>query len=75
MYYVNRSLKIKKLWEVCMFIYFSMIFEVHHTIFRYDVCSEEYMDLILSLVSGTKSTNTEPMKRTERRGGKKKLKK
>ena len=28
-----------------MFTYFFVIFEVHYTVFRYDVCLEEYMNL------------------------------
>ena len=38
-----------------MSIYFFVIFEVHYTIFKYDVCLEEYMDLSTRLISGTKS--------------------
>ena len=37
-----------------MFIYFFVIFEVHYTVSRYNICLEEYMDLSLRL-SGTKS--------------------
>ena len=47
-----------------MSTYFFAIFE--HTIFRYDVCLEEYMDLSPRPVSGTKSEHTEPMRRTKR---------
>ena len=54
-----------------MSTYFFVIFEVH-TIFRYDVCLEEYMDLLLRLVSGSTSEDTKPMKRTKRSGNKKK---
>ena len=46
-----------------MFTYFFVIFEVH-TIFRYDVCLEEYMDLLLRLVNGNTSEGTKPMRRT-----------
>ena len=49
-----------------MSTYFSMIFEVHYMVFRYDVCLEEYMDLSPRLISGTKSKYTEPMRRTKR---------
>ena len=37
---------------------FFVIFEVYHIIFRYDVCLEGYMDLLLRLVSGTTLENT-----------------
>ena len=37
---------------------FLEIFEVHYTCFRYDICLEEYMDLSLTLISGTKSKHT-----------------
>ena len=30
-----------------------MIFKVHHTILRYNVCLIDYMDLMATLVSGT----------------------
>ena len=49
-----------------MSIYFFVIFEVHYTFFRYDVCLEEYMNLSPRLISGTKSEYTEPMRRTKR---------
>ena len=35
-----------------MFTYFSMIFEVHRMVFRYDVCPEEYIDLLSRSISG-----------------------
>ena len=38
-----------------MSTYFFVIFEVHYTDFRYYVCLEEYMDLSLRLINGTKS--------------------
>ena len=50
-----------------------MIFEVHYTILRYDVCLEEYMNLSSRLRSGTTSEDTKPMRRTRRSGSKKKL--
>ena len=43
-----------------------MIFEVHYTIFRYDVCLEEYMDLSWRLISGTKSKHTKPKRMTKK---------
>ena len=49
-----------------MSTYFFVIFEVHCTIFRYNVCLEEYMDLSPRLISGTKSEHTKPMRRTKR---------
>ena len=49
-----------------MSTYFFVIFEVHHTIFKYDVCLEEYMDLSPRLISGGKSEHIEPMRRTKR---------
>ena len=49
-----------------MSTYLFVIFEVHYTISRYDVCLEEYMDLSPRLISGTKSEHTEPMKRAKR---------
>ena len=56
-----------------MSTYFFVIFEVHYTIFRYDVCLEEYMDLSPRLKSGTTSEDTKPMRRTRRSGSQKKL--
>ena len=50
-----------------MSIYFSMIFEMHHMLFRYDTCLEEYMDLLLRLVNGTTSKDTQPMRRIAKR--------
>ena len=55
-----------------MSTYFFVIFEVHHTVFRYDVCLEKYMDLSLRLRSGIKSEDTKPMRRT-RSGSQKNL--
>ena len=49
-----------------MSTYFFVIFEMHYTVFRYNVCLEEYMDLSPSLISGTKSEHAEPMRRTKR---------
>ena len=49
-----------------MSTYFFVIFEMHYMVFRYDVCLEEYMDLSLRLISGTKSEGTKPMRRTKR---------
>ena len=49
-----------------------MIFEVHYMVFRYDVCLEEYMDLSLRLISGTKSEHIELMRRTKRSESKEK---
>ena len=43
-----------------------MTFEVHCMVSRYDVCLEEYMDLSLRLISGTKSEHIEPMRRAKR---------
>ena len=43
-----------------------MIFEVHYTIFRYNVCLKEHMDLSLRLISGTKLEDIEAMERRER---------
>ena len=57
-----------------MFTYFFVIFEVHYTVFRYDICLEEYMNLSLRLLSGTKSKHVEPMRRTKRSMSKKKFK-
>ena len=57
-----------------MSTYFFVIFEVHYTIFRYNVCLEEYMDLSQRLISGTKSKHIEPMKRTKKSESKKNTK-
>ena len=38
-----------------MSTYFFLIFQVHYTIFKYNVSLEEYMDLSPRLISGTKS--------------------
>ena len=54
---------------------FFVIFEVHHMVIRHNVCSKEYMDLPLRLVSGTTSGDTKSMRRRERsESQKKKLK-
>ena len=45
---------------------FFVIFEVHSTVFKYNVFLEEYMDLSPRLISGTKSENIESMRRTKR---------
>ena len=45
-----------------------MIFEVHHTISKYDVCLENYMDLSVRLRSGTTSKDAKPVRRTRRSG-------
>ena len=50
-----------------------MIFEVHHMVFRYDVCLEKYMDLSVRLKNGTTSEDTKPMRRTRRSGSQKKI--
>ena len=47
-----------------MSIYFFVIFEVHSTLLKYNVCLEENMDLSSRLISGTKSKHTEPTRRT-----------
>ena len=52
-----------------MSTYFFVIFEVHHTVSRYDVCLEKYMDLRLR--SGTTSEDTKPMRRTRESGSQK----
>ena len=57
-----------------MSTYFFVILEVHYMIFRYNVCLEEYMDLSLRLINGTKSKHTKPMRRTKRIESKKKTK-
>ena len=54
-----------------MSTYFFVIFEVHYSILRYNVYIEEYMDLSLRLISGTKSKDTQPMRRIERNGSQK----
>ena len=49
-----------------MFTHFFESFEVHHImIFRYNVCLEEHMDLLLKLISGITLENTKLMKRIE----------
>ena len=57
-----------------MSTYFFVIFEVHHTVSKYNVYLEKYMDLSLRLRSGTTSEDIEPMRRTRRSGSKKKIK-
>ena len=47
-----------KTFRVYMSTYFFVIFEVHYIDIRYDVCLEEYMDLSLRLINGTKSKHT-----------------
>ena len=44
-----------------MSTYFFVIFVVHYTMFRYDVCHEEYMNLSPRLRSGTTSKDTKPI--------------
>ena len=41
-----------------MSTYFFVIFEVQYTIFGYNVCLEEYMNLSSRLISSTKSKDT-----------------
>ena len=48
-----------------MSTYFFVIFEVHHTISRYNVCLEKYMTLLVRLRSDTTSKDTKPMRRTK----------
>ena len=55
-----------------MSTYLFVIFEVHFTISRYDVCLEEYMDLSVRLISSTKSKYTKPMKRAKKSESQKK---
>ena len=55
-----------------MSTYFFVIFEVHHTVLRYDVCLEKYMDLLVRLRSGTTLKDTKPMRRTRRSESQKK---
>ena len=57
-----------------MFTYFFVIFEVHHTVSRYNVCLEKYMDLSLRLRIGTTSEDIEPIRRTRRSESQKKQK-
>ena len=57
-----------------MSTYLFVIFEVNCTVSRYDVCLEEYMDLSMRLISGTKSEYAEPMKRAKRSESQKKTK-
>ena len=56
-----------------MSTYFSMIFALHHMVFRYVVCHKEYMDLLPMFVSGTALEDREPMRRTDRSGSHKKI--
>ena len=58
-----------------MSTYLFVIFEVHCTVSRYDVCLEEYMDLSVRLISGTKSKYIEPMRRAKRSESQKNKKK
>ena len=44
-----------------MSTYLFLIFEVHCTVSRYDICLEEYMDLSPSLISGTKLPHCCPL--------------
>ena len=55
-----------------MSTYFFVIFGVYYTIFRYDVCRKEYMDLSPRLISGTKLEHIEPMRRIKKSECKKK---
>ena len=57
-----------------MFTYFFVILEEYYTISEYDICVEEYMDLLLRLICGTKLEDREPMRRTTRSGSPKKIK-
>ena len=57
-----------------MSTYLFVIFEVHYIVCRYNVCLEEYMDLSLGLINGTKSKHTKPMRRAKRSENKKKPK-
>ena len=57
-----------------MSTYFCVIFEVHYTIFRYNVCFEEYMDLSPRSISGIMSKVIELIRSTKRSGSQKKLK-
>ena len=57
-----------------MSTYIFVIFEVHYTIFRYDVCLEKYVDLSPRLISGIKLEYTKPMRRAKRSESKKNLK-
>ena len=61
----------KTLSSLHVYIFF-MIFEVHYTIFRYNVCLEEYMNLSPRFRSGTTLENKKPMRRTRRSGSQKK---
>ena len=51
-----------KLRVVCMSTYFFVIFELHHTVSKYNVCLEEYMDLLVRLRSGTTFEDTKSMR-------------
>ena len=55
-----------------MSTYFFVILEVYYTVSKYDICVEEYMDLLLRLICGMKSEDREPMRRTTRSGSQKK---
>ena len=54
-----------------MYTYFFVIFEMHYTVIRYNVCLEEYMDLSSRLRSDTTSEDRELMRRTRSRSQKK----
>ena len=57
-----------------MSTYFFVIFEMHHTVSRYNVCLEKYMpDLSMRLKSGTTLKDTKPIKRTRKSGSQKNL--
>ena len=47
-----------------MSTYFFVIFEVHPMGFKYNVCFEEYMDLLPRLVSDTTSEDIAPIRST-----------
>ena len=49
-----------------MFTYFFMIFEVHHTTFRYNVFLKEYTNLSPRLVSGSGRYKTNEKDKEER---------
>ena len=61
----------KTLSSLHVYIFF-VIFKVHYTIFRYNVCLEEYMDLSSRLRCGTTSEDIKPMRRTRRSGSQQK---
>ena len=51
-----------------MSTYFYVIFDVYHTALRYDVCPDEYMDLLPRSISGTTLEDTKLVRRIKRRG-------